>query len=237
MKEGAEYKTGDLKESQEYYRIAKYGRILSLTYEMIVDDDLRAFARIPGMFGASAARLYADLVYGIFSSNPKMSDGNALFSAAHNNLVSTGTAPSTDSLTDMRVMLRKQTGLGGETLDLQPRTVLLPLELETNAEIILRSTALPQADMSSGVYNPWANRLTPIADPRLSAQSTTAWYMLADPRQIDFIEMAFLDGQETPTIEEDQDFDTDTFRYKARTAAGVGVMDWRGVVKNPGASS
>lgn len=237
VKEGAEYKTGDLKESQESYRIAKYGRILSLTYEMIVDDDLRAFARIPGMFGASAARLYADLVYGIFSANPKMSDGNALFSAAHNNLVSTGSAPSADSLTDMRVMLRKQTGLGGETLDLQPRTVLLPLELETNAEIILRSTALPQADMSSGVYNPWANRLTPIADPRLSAQSTTAWYMLADPRQIDFIEMAFLDGQETPTIEEDQDFDTDTFRYKARTSAGVGVMDWRGVVKNPGASS
>ena len=44
-----------------------------------------------------------------------------------------------------------------------------------------------------------------------------------------------MDGQETPTIEEDQDFDTDSFRYKCRTIAGVGVMDWRGFVKNPGA--
>ena len=34
---------------------------------------------------------------------------------------------------------------------------------------------------------------------------------------------------------QDQDFDTDSFRYKCRTIAGVGVMDWRGFVKNPGA--
>lgn len=235
VNENGEYKTGDLKESQETYRVAKYGRILSLTLEMIVDDDLRAFQRIPTMFGASASRLYGDLVYNIFKENPVMSDGNNLFSAAHNNLVSTGSAPSSESLSEMRVMLRKQTGLQGETLDLQPRVMLIPLELETNAEILLRSTALPQDGMSQGVVNPWANRLIPVADPRLSAMSTTAWYMVADPNQIDTIEMAFMDGQETPTIEEDQDFDTDSFRYKCRTIAGVGVMDWRGFVKNPGA--
>lgn len=237
VNENAEYKTGDLKASQETYRVAKYGRILSLTLEMIIDDDLRAFQRIPAMFGASASRLYGDLVYNIFKENPVMSDGNNLFSAAHGNLVSTGSAPSSDSLSEMRVMLRKQTGLQGETLDLQPRVMLIPLELETNAEILLRSTALPQDGMSQGVVNPWANRLIPVADPRLSAMSTTAWYMVADPNQIDTIEMAFMDGQETPTIEEAEDYDTDSFRYKCRTFAGVGVMDWRGFVKNPGASS
>ena len=237
VNENAEYKTGDLKASQETYRVAKYGRILSLTLEMIIDDDLRAFQRIPAMFGASASRLYSDLVYNIFKENPVMSDGNNLFSAAHGNLVSTGSAPSSDSLSEMRVMLRKQTGLHGETLDLQPRVMLIPLELETNAEILLRSTALPQDGMSQGVVNPWANRLIPVADPRLSAMSTTAWYMVADPNQIDTIEMAFMDGQETPTIEEAEDYDTASFRYKCRTFAGVGVIDWRGFVKNPGASS
>lgn len=89
VNENGEYKTGDLKASQETYRVAKYGRILSLTLEMIVDDDLRAFQRIPTMFGASASRLYGDLVYNLFKENPVMSDGNSLFSAAHNNLVST----------------------------------------------------------------------------------------------------------------------------------------------------
>lgn len=235
VNENGEYKTGDLKESQETYRVAKYGRILSLTLEMIVDDDLRAFQRIPTMFGASASRLYGDLVYNLFKENPVMSDGNRLFSAAHNNLVSTGSAPSSESLSEMRVMLRKQTGLQGETLDLQPRVILVPLELQTNAEILLHSVALPQEGMSQGVSNPWVNGLVPVADPRLSAMSTTAWYMVADPKQIDTIEIAFMDGQETPTIEEDQDFDTDSFRYKCRTIAGVGVMDWRGFVKNPGA--
>lgn len=235
VNENAEYKTGDLKESQESYRIAKYGRILSLTLEMIVDDDLRAFQRIPAMFGASAARLYADLVFGLFADNPVMSDGKPLFSEAHGNVVKTGSEPSSASLSQMRVMMRSQKGLQGEVLDLQPRIMLIPLELETNAEILLRSTALPESQMSQGVVNPWANRLTPIADPRLSAMSTTAWYLVADPNQIDTIEIAFMDGQETPTIEEDQDFDTDSIRYKCRTFAGVGVMDPRGFIKNPGA--
>lgn len=44
--ENGEYKTGQLKDSQESYSIGKYGKILALTLEMIVNDDLRAFGRI-----------------------------------------------------------------------------------------------------------------------------------------------------------------------------------------------
>ena len=48
--------------------------------------------------------------------------------------------------------------------------------------------------------------------------------------------MAFLDGQEAPVVEEERDMMTDSFMYRARTVVGVGVLDWRGIQKNPGAA-
>ncbi|MEO5375977.1 MAG: hypothetical protein H7840_17265, partial [Alphaproteobacteria bacterium] len=37
--------------------------------------------------------------------------------------------------------------------------------------------------------------LAVIAEPRLDDTSTTAWYLAADPAQIDTIEYAYLEGQ------------------------------------------
>ena len=109
--------------------------------------------------------------------------------------------------------------------------------MQTETEILLRSAANPQSGLSSGVYNPAANwGLTPIGEARLSDVSGKEWYLLADPSQCDFVEMAFLDGQEAPVVEEERDMMTDSFMYRARTVVGVGVLDWRGIQKNPGAA-
>ena len=237
VKEGGEYRVGSLKDSQESYRVGKYGIALQLTMEMIVDDDLRAFARIPAMFGASAARLYADLAYGPFKSNPKMSDGKTLFHADRGNVATTGAGVSMDSLDTMRLAIRHRRGMQGEMLDLRPKYILIPDTMQTKTEILLRSAANPQSGLSSGVYNPAANwGLTPIGEARLSDVSTKEWYLVADPSQCDFVEMAFLDGQEAPTVEDERDMMTDSFTYRARTVVGVGVLDWRGIQKNPGAA-
>ena len=84
--ENGEYKTGQLKDKQESYRVGKYGKILSLTLEMIVNDDLRAFSRLPQLMGSAAKRKESDIVYGLLTGNPIMADGKALFSADHKNL-------------------------------------------------------------------------------------------------------------------------------------------------------
>lgn len=236
VNELGEYKETKLSDSQESYTVGKYGMIMGLSWEMIVNDDLRAFARLPQLMGASVRRKQADVIYALLTSNPTMNDNKALFHADRGNLEgTTKTAPTSASLSAARTAMRKFKGPKGAVLDIQPRTILIPLELETSTEILLRSAALPQAEMSAGVHNPWANRLQPIAEPRLSANSATAWYVVGDPSQIDTIEVAFLDGREEPEVFEDEKFEVDAIRYKVRNVFGAGVMNWRGFYKNPGA--
>jgi len=236
VNEWGEYKSGGLSDKQESYSVATYGKILYLTRQMIVNDDLRAFTRLPQLMGAAARRKEGDLVWAKITGNPTMNDGTALFHADHSNLESTNAGLlTTDNLSAGRVAMRKQAGPGGATLDLQPRFLLVPVAQETDAEVILRSTALPETNYSQGVYNPWANRLTPIAEPRLDNNSAKAWYLVADPAQIDTIEVAYLDGREEPFTDEEVQFERDAVGYKIRHDFGCGVMDHRGLYKNPGA--
>jgi len=237
IKEDGEYKVANFKENQESYHIGTYGKIVYLTRQMIINDDLRAFMRIPQLFGAAARRREADIVYSLLTSNPKMGDGKSLFHADHANVETDSTMiahVNSDNLSSARAKMRKQKGPNGATLDIQPRFLLVPVEQETEAEILLRSIALPQADMSSGVYNPWANRLTPIAEPRLSEQSIHTWYLVADPNQIDTIEVAYLDGNEQPYVDEHELFERDAIGFKIRHDFGAGVMDYRGFFRNLG---
>ena len=74
-----------------------------------------------------------------------------------------------------------------------------------------------------------------VADPRLDAASATAWYLAASPAQIDHIIRAYLAGQGRPFVEQEVEFETDALNIKARLDLGVGVIDYRGLYRNPGA--
>ena len=231
--ENGEYKTGQLKEKQESYSIGKYGKILSLTMEMIVNDDLRAFAKLPRIMGAAAKRKESDIVYGLLTGNPMMADGKALFSSDHKNL-SGGSALSSDSVGKERAAMRKSKGINGAYIDVTPRFLLVPTVLEDSSVVILRSQTLPEDNKPTGVVNPNAEKLIPISDPRLDDASETAYYTVGDPNQVDTIEVAFLDGVEEPTIEENDEFVRDAVSYKVRHIFGAGVVDYVGMRKNPG---
>ncbi len=237
VNESGEYKSGSMSDNQESYSVATYGKIIYLTRQMIVNDDLRAFTRLPQLMGMAARRKEGDLVWAKITANPNMNDGNALFSSNHSNLEATAANKGTvspDRLSTGRTKMRKQTGPNGSTLDIQPAFLAVPVEQETESEIILRSTALPETQQSSGVYNPWANRLQPIAEPRLSSNSTKAWYLIGDPGQVDTVEVAYLDGNEEPYTEEEVQFERDAVGYKIRHDFGCGIMEYRGFYKNPG---
>jgi len=235
MNENGEYQTASFSDAKETYRVISKGIKVPLTREMIINDDLRAFTRIPQLFGASARRMEGDAVYSLITANGLMSDGVALFNAAHNNLAGTAAALSSDSLSLARAAMRKQKGMKGELIDVTPAFVLVPVVMETDAEILLRSAALPDANMSAGVVNPWAGKLTPIADPHLDAASATAWYLLAHPNQAPTIEVSYLQGEEQPYVEEMVDFNSDALITKVRHDFGAGVVDYVGGYKNAGA--
>ncbi len=236
LDENGEYRHASFSDAAESYRVITKGRVVRLTRTMIINDDLRAFTRIPQLFGSAAKRMEGDAVYSLLTANAKMSDGVALFHADHKNLAATGGALGSATLSTGRSAMRLQTGLNGEAIDVQPAFVLTPTVQETDAEILLRSAALPTADYSAGVLNPWAGKLTPIADPRLDADDSAAWYLLAHPNQVALIEIAYLEGEEQPYIEEEVDFDSDALKIKVRHDFGAGVVDHVAGYKNPGAS-
>jgi hypothetical protein len=177
----------------------------------------------------------ADAVYSLITTNGNMADTVALFHATHKNLAGTSAAISSDTLGLARGAMRKQTGLKGETIDVQPAFLLVPVVKETTAEILLMSAGMPVTGFSSATYNPWQGKLTPIADPHLDATSLTAWYLIAHPNQVPFIEVSYLEGEEQPYVEEQVDFNSDALITKVRHDFGAGVVDHVGAYKNAGA--
>jgi hypothetical protein len=232
LNENGEYQTASLSDSKESYAVTTKGRIIRLTRQMIINDDLGGFNRIAQMFGMAARRFENSTVYGLITANANMSDGNALFSSAHNNTL-TAAALSADSLAVGRAKMRRQTGMAGETLDVTPAYLLASPDLETQAEILLRSVALPTGNYSSGVFNPWAGKLTPITDPLIT--DTNAWYLFAAPGQYPVIEVAWLMGDEQPFVDDEVEFASDSLGIKVRHDFGAGVVDHVGAVYNAGA--
>ena len=66
--------------------------------------------------------------------------------------------------------------------------------------------------------------------------SDTAWYLLADPRLAPTMEICFLNGVQTPTIESVQaDFDHLGIYWRGVFDFGVNMQDPRGGIRSAGA--
>jgi hypothetical protein len=235
VNEKGEFTHGSIAESKETYKLATYGRIVSITRQTIINDDLSAFTRIPAGFGVAAATLESDTVWGIITSNPAMGDGVTLFHANHANLnTGAGSALALAGLGAGMAAMAKQKGLDGVTvLNVQPRYLVVPVALQLTAFQMIAPNLAPAK--SADLVPDYIRALTPIAEPRLDAASTTAWYLFASPDQIDTIEYAYLEGQDGVYIETRQGFDVDGVEIKARLDFGAKAIDWRGLQKNAGA--
>jgi len=232
--ESGEFKRGTLGESKESYKVKTYGRVVAITRQTLINDDLDAFTRIPAMYGNSIAQLESDVVWGIITANPAMADGNALFHANHKNLAGTGAALAVDAVGAARAAMAKQTGLDKKTvLNVRPAFLIVPASLELKAEQLVAQNLVPAATAS--VVPQSIRTLAPISEPRLDAASETAWYLAASPNQIDTIEYAYLEGQQGAYVETRNGFDVDGVEIKCRLDFGAKAIDWRGLYKNPGA--
>ena len=223
-----EFKSGTLSEAAETYRLETFGRIVAISRQALINDDLRAFTSLNTRFGTAAAEFEALQLLALLESNsgngPTMADGKTLFHADHGNKARTGAAPSETTLDAARIAMRKQTGLAGGRISVAPRYALVPAELETTMDKLVAAT--------TGDVNPFANRLTPIVEARLT--SPKRWYLAADPAQMDGLEYAYLDGEPGPQIESRNGFEVDGVQIKVRMDFGAGFIEHRGWYANPG---
>lgn len=240
VREGAEYKYVTIGENSQQIALATYGELFSITRQAIINDDMNLLTDIPRKMGMAAKGTIGDLVYGILTSNPEMADGVALFHAAtHKNLqTGGGSALSVESLDKGRTQMRTQktSADGGKQrpLNIRPAYLLTPVALEAKALQLINSTSVPTAQVNQGVANPIQGMAQVISEPRLDDNSATAWY-LAAAQGTDTIEVAYLNGVDTPYMEQQQGFTVDGVATKVRIDAGVAPLDFRGLQKANGA--
>ncbi len=234
--EHGEFTSGTIAESKEPVRLKTWGRIFSITRQALINDDLAAFAEIPGAFGRKAADKLSDLAWAIITANAALNDTYNLFSTQHANLSGTSDAISVTSLGAARTAMRKQKGIDGVTpLNLTPRYLVVPAAKETVADQYV-SVVTPAQSSNANPFQPGGRTpLTVIAESRLDAASGTAWYMAADAAQVPLLHFVTLDGQEGPEVRQMEGFDVDGVKYRCRLDANFAAADPRAAFKNPGA--
>lgn len=232
VKEGGEYKHGTIGERSESIQLATYGKLFSITRQAIINDDLTAFVEIPRKMGRAAARTVGDLVFNVITSNPTMSDGTALFHSSHKNLAGSGAAPTATTVGAGRTAMRTQKD-GAATLNIRPSFFLVPAALEDTARVLMASETDP-SQANSKKPNPVRNAAEVVVDARLDEDSTTAWYLLADPSTFDTIEVGYLDGVAAPFLDQQDGWTVDGVEYKVRIDAAAAPLEFRTLYKNAG---
>ncbi len=232
VREGAEYKYVTTTDNSETIALATYGEIFSITRQAIINDDLNQLTDVPMKMGRAAKATIGDLVYAVLTSNPKLSDGKALFSSDHKNLA-TGAIDVTNLDAGRQLMRVQKEPTTGRTLNIRPAFLLVPTALETVANQTIKSASVKGADVNAGIINPIQNFATVIGEPRLDDNSAKSWY-LAAAQGMDTIEVAYLNGVELPYIDQQEGFSSDGIATKVRIDAGVAPLDYRGLVKSSG---
>jgi hypothetical protein len=202
-------------------RLATYGRILGFTREAFLADAVPAFAELVGALAAGAADTEATATYDLLLSNPILSDGQALFSTAHGNLMAAA-ALNAASLTAATLALARQTTMGGAPLHLVARTLLVGPVLAATAGALVQSITPANTPPDTG--------LQVVVDPRIPDAS---WYVATDPHQHATIVTAYRRGGQDPELLSADGFNTDSRDYKGRLAFGAACVSTAGMVFTP----
>ncbi|MEM8608958.1 MAG: Mu-like prophage major head subunit gpT family protein [Myxococcota bacterium] len=233
--EGDPYTEGTLSDGRETLRLATYGKNITFTRQMIVNDDISAITRVPQMMGAAAAVTESDVAWDVVVSNPVLSDGTPVFDASRNN-VAYSTPLDAAALSAARAYFRTAQTENGASMNLMPRYLVVGQDLETTAEKLIRTPTdfAGHATLGASLSESIRNSLELIVEPRIPANE---FYLFADTNRVDTCEYAWLTGSDGPVVERERDFSTKGMRFSVTDDFGAGVVDFRGMYKGTAAAA
>lgn len=239
-------KAGLLDDDAYQAQAKTHGQLIKISRDKIVNDDLGILADVGEQMGHSGADLIDRLVFTLILNNT----GTFFGAGNSNNLTGAGSALSLDALDDARTLFRKaKAGPGTKAKDkrainVPPRFILVPPELETLADVLYTATETNLAgstDAEKANANPFKGKFEPIAHQYLSDTdfnsnaSADTWYLAADPSRVHPIELSFLNGVETPTIRQvDGGAGFLGLCYEGFFDVGASFADPRGMVRAVG---
>jgi len=222
------------------YALNQKGIILTVTRRVVMNDDLKSVSTLVSRLGRAAKRTYARRGWAKINSNATYKgDNKAVFHNDHANLGATalsadaaGIAALTARLTAMFNQTEKDSG---ESLCLDAAKIWVPRALLETAKTL--NSAWPGA----ATPNPHAGRFGSNHENILLnklATDTTDWGLLADPADVELLEVAFLNGRQEPELFVadnplvGQMFVGDKIQYKQRHEYEWEIADYRGFDKS-----
>ena len=232
--EGGEIPYSTMDEKGEANPVLRdFGGIFSITNKAIVNDDLGMFDNVARLMTEACITVQRNVLLAPLLANggagQNMADGNPLFHSSHGNLAASGAALSLTTLSAARTAMRKQTGLAGELLAIEPWALVVPAELETLAQQILADI---QATKTSDA-NPFGGQLELIVEPGLT--SATAWYVIANPATYEGLTWATLEGLDAPRVESKPGWNTLGMEFRVVWALDAAFTEHATWYRNPGA--
>lgn len=222
-------------------QLKTYGRQFTLTRKAFIDDDIGLVTSVPARYAASARKTINRQVIDILMDNPAIYDGVPLFHSTHKNLLATGTAVTSDAVQTMIMAMATQLDQFGEAIIINPAVILVPAGMAFDIYTLFNSPTINTAGNTQAV-NPlyqYRSSIEIVEDPTINAKAggmgnVMPWYMFGAQADVDGIEVDYLNGQEIPTIRRMEAPGQLGFIWDIYLDWGISVMDYRGIVKNPG---
>ena len=234
---GGELKHGNLGNESYSNKADTYGLMYGIDRRDIINDDLGAITTVPRKLGRGSGLKINDVFWTVFL-------GNAAFFALGNKnyLAGADTVLGIDGLTKAEQAFMDQVDGDGKPIGVMPAIMLVPTalsaistQLQKSLEIrdTTASTKYPIANPHQGKFRSEVSRY--LSNTQYAGYSSKAWYLLADPNDLPVIEVAFLNGQESPTIETaEADFNVLGVQMRGFHDFGCSLQDARGGCKNKG---
>lgn len=237
--ETEEYENIELGDAKgEIVRLSKYGAIVSLSWEAIVNDDWNTFAEILSELGVSVERTRDKNLFALINMaggggfGPIMGDGVPMWHTTHVNL-GTASAFSAANITDLKQKLRRQKNGAGELIGFDIDKLLIEDFLEDQAKELNDSQFIVNPT-GKNINNENRSRGTfkeIIVSPRISDVDSYRVFAKNYPA----FQASYYNGKETPDYSRHEDFRVDAMHWKVRDVIGFNGIDWRATAMNAGA--
>lgn len=232
--ETGEFKFGAMGEAKQDVTLLTYGRIVGLSRQVLVNDDMAAFADLPVKIGRRIADFENSTAWAVLALNsgngPAITEtGRNLFNTTDNTVAAAGAVISVTTVGAGRAAMMKKTSIDGLKLNVAPRWLVTSPDKFTDAEAFLSPSVVPSADSAA---NPFKGKLTALGDANLTGN---AWYLFAEPMDLDTLMYGYLEGAEGPQLSSREGFTTDGVDLRVSLDFVASAIDFRGAWKNPGA--
>lgn len=233
--------------SKETYALGKYRGAVSLSYEMLVNDDLGEFMNFVSEMAGWIPTQINESFWRLWKSNPALADGSNLFDATAGNYAESAdydmAADGVKALSKALAAWWVRTGKRGKDKETEtrrlvaanPEILIVPPGLSIAARNLIQGATFPnQANPALPAQFSFLSLvIVPEFEHPDNGAKAKEWY-LASNRGNNYARVGFLNGSQTPDVTTEPNNQTDAIDYFWRLSWAPKISKRRDVWKTKG---